>query len=90
MSFNKLNPIGRVFETLRMRRNLSQLEVAQAIGMSPSLISHWETGRARPTPDHEDVFLVHLEVGADEFYEVYFAELVALKNAALEKAAGKR
>jgi len=41
------NPI----RAARERSGLSQLALAEKVGVTKGCISHWETGRSRPDPD---------------------------------------
>jgi transcriptional regulator with XRE-family HTH domain len=37
---------------LRLSANLSQMEMAEKLGVSKGAIAHWETGRCKPLPSH--------------------------------------
>ena len=36
---------------IRVLKNITQQEMASALGVSPAAISHWETGRRKPDVD---------------------------------------
>lgn len=36
---------------IRVLKNITQQEMAAALGISPAAISHWETGRRKPDVD---------------------------------------
>ena len=36
---------------IRVLKNITQQEMASALGISPAAISHWETGRRKPDVD---------------------------------------
>lgn len=47
--------------TVREQRKLSQKELAQKMGVTPSAISHWETGRR--VPDANDLIAMSKALG---------------------------
>jgi transcriptional regulator with XRE-family HTH domain len=54
---------------LRERKNLSQIDLARLIGVSQQVISHYETGRARPSLDVIVKLAKVLGVSIEEIYE---------------------
>lgn len=43
--------IGAALRRWRNQRDLTQADVADAIGGSPSTVAHWESGRRQPSLD---------------------------------------
>ncbi len=56
-------------KTLRENFGLTQVELAEAVGVERSLISKFETGSARPSPDTAKAIAQVLGFNWTEFYE---------------------
>lgn len=52
-------------KTLRMRRDLSQQAMADALGVKRSTYSAWETGKAEPRLQHLNQLQHYHQVGVD-------------------------
>lgn len=48
----------------RVKANLNQAEVAEKIGVTKKSVSHYETGRAKPSADGLLNFLIAFDLGA--------------------------
>ena len=59
-------PIGDRLRATRQERGLSLRELAERLGVSPSLISQVETGRARPSVSTLYAIASELNVSLDE------------------------
>ena len=46
----------------RKAKNLTQEQVAQALGVSRQMVSHWENGRAEPTQEQREALCALLEI----------------------------
>jgi transcriptional regulator with XRE-family HTH domain len=51
---------------LRRERRLTQLQLAELLGVQPRLISRWETGETRPQFDHAVRLAEVLQVSLDQ------------------------
>jgi transcriptional regulator with XRE-family HTH domain len=60
-----IKAIGKNIATTRKKRGLTQKEFAQQIGITQTLLSHYETGRLRITGDMIAVVAKTLKVSAD-------------------------
>ncbi len=65
------NKFKDVLKELRTERNLGQVELAKAIGVSKGVISLWENGLREPT--------MYSLISLAEFFNVSIDELVGLK-----------
>ncbi len=54
---------------LRIKKGLNQTELAKLVGVSNRVISHYETGRARPSLDVIIKLAKVLGVSVEEIYE---------------------
>lgn len=62
--------IGTNLRTLRMTRNLTQHEVAEAIGFHCSTICYWESNKGFPKKDHLEKLASFYGVTVEEITEV--------------------
>lgn len=46
--------MGESIRAARESQELSQRELAYAVGVHPSAVHHWEVGRVSPTPEHRE------------------------------------
>ncbi len=65
------NKFKDILKELRTERNLGQVELAKAIGVSKGVISLWENGLREPT--------MYSLILLAEFFNVSIDELVGLK-----------
>ena len=65
------NKFKDILKELRTERNLGQVELAKAIGVSKGVISLWENGLREPT--------MYSLISLAEFFNVSIDELVGLK-----------
>lgn len=58
--------VGANIARLRAQAGLSQLDLANAIGMDPMGVSRWERGKVMPRPETVDriAYVLGVEVGA--------------------------
>jgi len=42
---------GKMVKALRIQKGLSQVQLAAALNISNSAVSHWECGRSKPNPE---------------------------------------
>ena len=42
---------GKMVKALRIQKGLSQVQLAEALGISNSAVSHWECGRSNPSTE---------------------------------------
>lgn len=61
-----VNEFGSNLTRLRKSRSLTQLQLAQLLGVQPRLVSRWETGKTRPQFNHIVRLAEVLEVSLDE------------------------
>lgn len=54
---------------LRQRKGFTQLQLAKKIGVTRQIISHYETGRAKPSLDVAVKLAKALGVSVEEIYE---------------------
>lgn len=64
----------------RQKAGLMQMQLAQAIGVNPSLVSHWETGRRKPSRDLLARVAAVTMLDAAELLEIDQPPLVRLRT----------
>ncbi|MBS2025749.1 MAG: helix-turn-helix domain-containing protein [Deltaproteobacteria bacterium] len=87
----KQESVGAVIKRRRVARGLSQGELAEALGVSRSAVSHWETDREAPTDD-ERAGLEQILGGAKESQEslaAWLGQARRAKGLSLEQLAEK-
>lgn len=57
-----------IFKKLRSEKNMTQREIAAALGVSVSLIAMWETGQRLPSPDLYEQIADYFNVDIDYLY----------------------
>ncbi len=57
--------IGKRIKELRTEKNISQAELAKAIGASQRAVSYWECGTAEPNASVILALAVYFDVSAD-------------------------
>ncbi|MDD4251485.1 MAG: helix-turn-helix transcriptional regulator [Candidatus ainarchaeum sp.] len=57
--------IGKIIETLRSEKNISQKKLAEQIGIKQSTISKWERKNAVPNADNIVMLAKYFNVTAD-------------------------
>lgn len=50
--------IGASIRTLRKQQNMSQRQLAEAIGVDPTLISHWESEKGKRCPSLDNLIVM--------------------------------
>jgi transcriptional regulator with XRE-family HTH domain len=68
---------GERFKKIRLENNLTQTQVANALGIDQTNISLWENDKTRPEYEH----LIHLS----KLYDVTLDELLGIEDFTLPK-----
>ena len=56
---------------IRLKKGITQVELAKHVGISPQTISHYETGRAKPSLDVAVKLAKALGVSVEEIYQAW-------------------
>lgn len=67
MSLGYRQLIGRMVRSGRQNLGLNQAEVAKAIGIDPTYLSHIETGKVSLRPDHYEILVKTLKLDRETF-----------------------
>lgn len=62
----KDQPYGELLREARQRANLSQVELADKLGVAPRTVQYWEAGRIVPQPRHRRALVEFLGALEDE------------------------
>lgn len=62
--------IGSRIKKYRQKKGLSQVELAEKLGVSNSCVSNWEQGINRPDADMISVICDHLDISPSELFGV--------------------
>ena len=68
---NKEGEILKTLAELRYDKNLTQQQLGEKINVSRKTISHYETGRAKPSLDVAVKLAKALEVSVEEIYQAW-------------------
>ena len=60
-----MNKFAEILKELRIENNLSQMDVAKAIGVSQAAIARWESGRQIPNIEYLVKLVNYFGVSAD-------------------------
>lgn len=61
--------VAEKLKTARLKTGMTQAQVANAVGKSPKLVGHWETGYSQPDADYLAILFRLYNVDANEFFE---------------------
>jgi len=64
-------PWAQLISTKRAAHDLSQRKLAQKVGVQPSSVSMWESGRHAPGPEQIAQLIRVLEITPDEIHAIY-------------------
>ncbi len=60
--------IGEKIKELRIERNMSQMQLSKAIGVSQKAIDYWERGVNEPKAGYIIALVRHFDITFDEFF----------------------
>ena len=60
--------IGEKIKELRIERNMSQMQLSKAIGVSQKAIDYWERGVNEPKASYIMALVHHFDITFDEFF----------------------
>lgn len=66
------NSFGRRLATVRGTKSMSQADLAKRTKLKPCAISHFETGRRRPSWANAILLAIALDVSLDDFVVTYW------------------
>ena len=61
-------------KTLREQKRLSQLELAELIGVSKRMVTYYESGARRPRPEIANRIGMILGLSKDELWEMFYGQ----------------
>lgn len=62
------NRIGEIIKLLRTKRNMTQHDLAQVVGLTATGISYWESGKAKPDVSMINKLADYFNVSIDFLY----------------------
>ena len=60
--------VGERLKALRMKRNMTQKQIAAVLGITPQAVSSWECGNTYPDPAYFDDLVKVLDCSLDEIF----------------------
>lgn len=66
-----MNIFGKWLKRRRGELGWTQEELAERIGIPPSAISHWESGRRKPSYDNLRLIIEVMECGANDLLQMF-------------------
>ena len=81
-----METLGNYLRALRLRKNLGQEAIAQMLGASHTLVSHYEAGRKIPSTAHAKIYVKQLGGDQEIFLQAFLAKKAQMWGAKYEEA----